>query len=145
MKRLRKIHIQTTCRPLCKFVAEVIGKSQDAREEQAGKENADMKIAICSKDNTLSSEVDSRFGRCRFFALYDSTDQSVTFIRNTAGSLAEGAGPAAFKLLQNQNVEKIISGNFGLKLKALASDASIQLIIPQEKYTLKEIIHLLHH
>jgi predicted Fe-Mo cluster-binding NifX family protein len=104
-----------------------------------------MKIAICSKDNTISSEVESRFGRCSFFGLYDSIDHSITFIGNTAESLAEGAGPAALELLKDRGVEKIISGNFGYKLKALASDASIQLIVLKEKHTIKDIIQLLHH
>ncbi|MCH4183825.1 MAG: hypothetical protein LKF48_11850 [Prevotella sp.] len=104
-----------------------------------------MKIAICSKDDNIASEVEPRFGRCRFFALYDSVDYSITFIDNTAESLTEGAGPAALELLKDKGVEKIISGNFGFKLKALASDTSIQLIVLKEKHTIKDIIQLLHH
>ncbi|MBP9985469.1 MAG: NifB/NifX family molybdenum-iron cluster-binding protein, partial [Prevotella sp.] len=56
-----------------------------------------MKVAISSKDESLNSEMDSRFGRCNFFAIYDSEDRSTTFIKNTACSLTEGAGPAALQ------------------------------------------------
>jgi len=104
-----------------------------------------MKVAISSNGDNLDSEMDSRFGRCKFFAIYDSEDQSTTFIDNTAASLTEGAGPAALQLLTAQGVSKLVSGNFGIKIKSLSSDLNVQLIVMRENHTIRSIINILNH
>ncbi len=104
-----------------------------------------MKVAISSKGDTLDSEMDSRFGRCKFFAIYDSENKSTQFIENTAASLTEGAGPSALQLLTAQGVTKLVSGNFGMKIKTLSSDLSVQLIVMRENHTIKSIINILNH
>ena len=104
-----------------------------------------MKVAISSKGDTLDSEMDSRFGRCKFFAIYDSENKSTQFIENTAASFTEGAGPAALQLLTAQGVTKLVSGNFGMKIKTLSSDLSVQLIVMRENHTIKSIINILNH
>ena len=43
-----------------------------------------MKIAITSEGNTLSSLIDSRFGRCAFFAIFDTDIQDTEFFPNPA-------------------------------------------------------------
>jgi len=104
-----------------------------------------MKVAISSKGDTLDSEMDSRFGRCKFFAIYDSENKSTQFVENKAASLTEGAGPAALQLLTAQGVTKLVSGNFGMKIKTLSSDLSVQLIVMRENHTIKSIINILNH
>ena len=104
-----------------------------------------MKVAISSKGDTLDSEMDSRFGRCKFFAIYDSEDKSTLFIANTAATLTEGAGPAALQLLTSQGVSKLVSGNFGVKIKTLSSDLNVQLIVMRENHTIESIINILNH
>ena len=104
-----------------------------------------MKVAISSKGDTLDSEMDSRFGRCKFFAIYDSENKSTQFVENTAASLTEGAGPAALQLLTAQGVSKLVSGNFGVKVKTLSSDLNLQLIVMRENYTIRSIIDMLNH
>ena len=104
-----------------------------------------MKVAISSKGDTLDSEMDSRFGRCKFFAIYDSENKSTQFVENTAASLTEGAGPAALQLLTVRGVSKLVSGNFGVKIKVLSSDLNLQLIVMRENYTISSIINMLNH
>ena len=104
-----------------------------------------MKVAVSSKGDTLDSEMDSRFGRCKFFAIYDSEDKSTLFIANTAATLTEGAGPAALQLLTSQGVSKLVSGNFGVKIKTLSSDLNVQLIVMRESHTIESIINILNH
>ena len=104
-----------------------------------------MKVAISSKGDTLDSGMDSRFGRCKFFAIYDSDDKSTLFIDNTAATLTEGAGPAALQLLTAQGVSKLVSGNFGVKIKTLSSDLNVQLIVMRESHTIGSIINILNH
>ncbi len=104
-----------------------------------------MKVAISSKGDILASEMDSRFGRCKFFAIYDSEDKSTLFVANTAATLTEGAGPAALQLLTSQGVSKLVSGNFGVKIKTLSSDLNVQLIVMRENHTIESIINILNH
>ena len=43
-----------------------------------------MKIAIASEKNSIESKIDPRFGRCNFFAIYDSKNGSLDFLTNPA-------------------------------------------------------------
>lgn len=104
-----------------------------------------MKIAISSKENNSSSDIDSRFGRCAFFAIYDTESKTTEFVKNEAATAEEGAGPAAVQQLAGLDVNKIIACDFGIKIKSLCSDLNIQLIIIKEKKTVEEIIKLLNH
>ena len=116
-----------------------------AIEKEDIKKYRNMKIAISSKSNVMSSELDARFGRCKYFVIYDTEEKSTTFIENLAAEQTEGAGPAAFKQLVSLGVKKIVSGDFGVKIKTLCSDFDVQLIIMREKHTIEEIIKLLNH
>ncbi len=78
-----------------------------------------MKIAITSTGDTLNSTIDSRFGRCAFFAIYDTETKSTEFILNPSKEAQEGAGPAAVQFVAAHKVSKIVSGEFGMKIKSL--------------------------
>lgn len=102
-----------------------------------------MKIAITCTGEELDSVLDKRFGRCAYFALYDTLSKETVFVENTAKNAEEGAGPAAVQLIASYGVEKIISGEFGFKIKALLSDLKIQMIMLKEEQSVKEILGLL--
>ena len=51
------------------------------------------------------------------------------FIPNPNRSAMEGAGPASVQLVASRGVEKVISGEFGAKVKAIFDSLKIQLII----------------
>lgn len=105
-----------------------------------------MKVAITSTGNTLESTIDTRFGRCAYFFIYDIENKVMEFIPNNNANIDEGAGPASVKFVASRNVKKIISGEFGLKIKSLLDCLKIQMIIlksPEKK--IKEIIEMLNH
>ena len=79
-----------------------------------------------------------------FFALYDTETKKVEFILNTAKTAEEGAGPAAVQIVAPHQVVKIISGDFGVKIKSLLTDLKIQMIVMKQEKTIKEIIDLLN-
>ncbi|MDD4828609.1 MAG: hypothetical protein PHR97_08130, partial [Bacteroidales bacterium] len=56
----------------------------------------------------------------------------------------EGAGPASVQLVASKGVGKVVSGEFGAKVKSVFDRLQIQLIVikDQEK-TIKEILDLL--
>ncbi len=104
-----------------------------------------MKIAITSTGNSLESKLDQRFGRCGFFIIYDNETQGIEFLPNPNKDTLEGAGPASVQLVASRKVNKIISGEFGIKIKSLLDSLKIQMIILKEpEKTISEIINMLN-
>ena len=100
-----------------------------------------MKVAITSSGNTLKSKLDRRFGRCSYFAIYDTETKQVDFIENSNKEVEEGAGPAAVQLVASIPVEKIVSGEFGFKIKSLLVELKIQMIAVKDiAVTVEDIV-----
>ncbi|MBP2071475.1 NifB/NifX family molybdenum-iron cluster-binding protein [Thermoanaerobacterium butyriciformans] len=72
-----------------------------------------MKIAISSEGDNLNSNVNSRFGRARYFIVVDTESMNYKAIGKTAASSAGGAGTKAAQLLLDEGVDSIISSNVG--------------------------------
>ena len=88
-----------------------------------------MKIAMTSTGNSPDSTLDSRFGRCSFFVVYDTETHSTEFIPNPNKESVEGAGPASVQLIASKGVKKVISGEFGAKVKSIFDSLQIQLVV----------------
>lgn len=105
-----------------------------------------MKVAITSTGNNLESLLDSRFGRCSYFVIYDTESHSFEFIPNSNKEKVEGAGQASVQLIASKGAVKVVSGEFGAKVKSLFDSLKIQLVVlkdPEKK--ISEIIKLLNH
>jgi predicted Fe-Mo cluster-binding NifX family protein len=103
-----------------------------------------MKIAITSTGNNLESKLDQRFGRCSFFVIYDTENDGLEFIPNPNKDASEGAGPASVQIVASRNVSKIVSGEFGMKIKSLLDSLQIQLImLKNTEKSISEIIQML--
>lgn len=105
-----------------------------------------MKVAITSTGNSPESLLDTRFGRCSYFVIYDTENQATEYIPNPNKDCIEGAGPASVQLVASKGVKKVISGEFGAKVKSIFDSLQIQLIIlndPEKK--ISEIIALMNH
>jgi predicted Fe-Mo cluster-binding NifX family protein len=104
-----------------------------------------MKVAITSTGNNLESKLDMRFGRCGFFVIYDTETGGMEFIPNPNKSVQGGAGPASVQLVASRNVSKIISGEFGIKIKSLLDSLKIQMIVLKDSdKSIREIIDMLN-
>jgi len=105
-----------------------------------------MKAAITSTGTTLESPLDMSFGRCAYFVVYDTDSQAIEFIPNPNRDAEEGAGTASVQLMASRKVGKIVSGEFGMKIKPLLDSLRIQMIVlndPQMK--VQKIIEMLNH
>lgn len=103
-----------------------------------------MKVAITSTGQSLSSKLDQRFGRCSYFIIYDTDSGSTDSIQNIHKDGREGVGPAAVQLIASHGVKKIISGEFGMKIKSLLDSLGIQMVIYKEpEVTVQEVIGML--
>jgi predicted Fe-Mo cluster-binding NifX family protein len=105
-----------------------------------------MKVAITSQGNTLDSNIDERFGRCAYFVIYDIESKSIEFLPNSNKDAEDGAGPASVQLVASKGVQKIISGEFGMKIKPLLDSLKIQMIVIKEnEKKISEIINILNN
>lgn len=105
-----------------------------------------MRVAITSTGNEQESLLDRRFGRCSYFVIYDTISHSTEFIPNPFKENIEGAGLSSVQLITSKNVQKVVSGEFGIKVKSLFDSHKIQLIVlNDQKKKLSEIIELLNH
>lgn len=104
-----------------------------------------MKVAITSTGNSIESKLDTRFGRCGYFIIYDTDTKSAEIIPNPNKESPEGSGPASVQLVASKNVQKIISGEFGLKIKSLLDSLKIQMIVLKSEKSVSEIIQMLNN
>ena len=70
-----------------------------------------MKVAISSKGTELNSQVDVRFGRGEYFVIIDG--DNVTSMENQAKFAQHGAGGEVVRLLSNENIDVILTGEVG--------------------------------
>ncbi|HHT60789.1 MAG: NifB/NifX family molybdenum-iron cluster-binding protein [Paludibacteraceae bacterium] len=98
-----------------------------------------MKIAITSERNSLESKMDTRFGRCAFFAIYDTETQTTDFIPNPAKDSSEGAGPKAVEFIASKGVSKVVASEFGGKAKSLLDKLQIEMLHEKDK-SIAEVI-----
>lgn len=104
-----------------------------------------MKVAITSTGNSLEGKLDQRFGRCSFFVIYDTETGGTEFIPNPNKDALNGAGPASVQIVASRNVSKIISGEFGIKIKSLLDSLKIQMIVIKDtEKTIQDIINMLN-
>jgi len=87
-----------------------------------------MKVVITSLEDTLDSKLDTRFGRCSYFAIYDTETQFTQFIKNPHKDDNEGVGPASAQFVLSKGISKVISGVFGGKARAVFESLNIEMI-----------------
>ena len=86
-----------------------------------------MKIAVSSQGQDLESSVDPRFGRARYFIIYDTeTDKFEAVDNNQNVMAAQGAGVQAAQNVASYDVDMVISGNFGPKAFQVLNSAGIK-------------------
>lgn len=85
-----------------------------------------MRIALCVKNNSFDTEVDGRFGRCRYFALVDPALGQVDFILNEAADEG-GAGVKAARIIMKNKVDAVITVSIGHKAFALLKKANMRI------------------
>lgn len=102
-----------------------------------------MKTVITSTGDRMDSAMDPRFGRCAWFCLYDQSNSQATFIKNKYKDEQGGAGNKVAEMMLNMQVDRIVSGDFGPKAKAMLDNYKIQLIKMQDEHkTMQEIISM---
>ncbi len=69
-----------------------------------------MRIAITADVPDENSPVSMIFGRCAYYAIYDSSTDKLEFVPNPGGMFPSGAGVQAAQFLIQQNVDTVVTG-----------------------------------
>ncbi|RQW09971.1 dinitrogenase iron-molybdenum cofactor biosynthesis protein [candidate division KSB1 bacterium] len=88
-----------------------------------------MKIAVTATGGALTAQMDSRFGRCAYFVIFDTETKKINAFANPAAAFAGGAGPAAARELTKYSVEVLITGHVGLNAEQALAAANIKVVI----------------
>lgn len=99
-----------------------------------------MKLVVTSLGESLDSPVDQRFGRARYFVLYD-TGTGEWSVKDNEQNLnaAQGAGIQAGQKVVEFGAEAVITGHCGPKAFATLNAADVA-VYPGATGTVKEVI-----
>lgn len=98
-----------------------------------------MKIGISSKGEDLDAQVDSRFGRCRYFVIVDPDTMSFEAVENDSIMASGGAGIQAAQKVAKAGVDIVITGNIGPNAFQTLSAAGIMVFTGVDG-TIKEVV-----
>jgi len=99
-----------------------------------------MKIAISVTAAGETATLEMRFGRCPYFAVYDSESKEFEWFENAGIKATSGAGTGAAQALINRNVDIVISGQFGPKAVQVLEAAKIKMLLAPADLPLNEVI-----
>ncbi len=86
-----------------------------------------MNVAVTAMGKEMTSTVDPRFGRARYFLLVDTETGTVEVHDNSQNvQAAQGAGIQAGQTVAGLGVDAVISGNFGPKAFHVLHAAGIE-------------------
>lgn len=91
-----------------------------------------MKIAIASNNKTLESEISQIGGRAPFYLIFEDK-KLVKVISNPFRMGGGGAGFGVARMLINEKVNLVISGNFGPNMLDALENSGIKTKVVQGK------------
>jgi len=87
-----------------------------------------MKIAITSTGAKLEDKVDPRFGRCRYFILFDTDTNKFEAMENTGAQGMGGVGIQSGQIMADKGVETVLTGSCGPNAFQTLQAAGIKVI-----------------
>ena len=72
-----------------------------------------MKICITAQGDNLDSEIDPRFGRCKYFIIIETDTEAFEAIQNPNIETMGGAGIQSGQFMANNKVKAVLTGNVG--------------------------------
>lgn len=86
------------------------------------------KVAVTSTGQELESQMDSRFGRCAYFAVVDPSG-SMSVVSNDARELSNGAGIQAAKQIIDMKIGTVVTGDVGPNAFRVLSAAGVRVFV----------------
>ncbi len=86
------------------------------------------KICVTSQGDNLNSQVDSRFGRCRYFIIADVKTLEFEAVENSNINGMGGVGVQSGQLMANKGVRAVLTGNIGPNAFQTLQAAGIEMV-----------------
>jgi predicted Fe-Mo cluster-binding NifX family protein len=87
-----------------------------------------MKVCVTSQGDNLDSELDPRFGRCRYFILADTDTMAFEALQNPNFNATGGAGIQSGQLVASKQVKAVLTGNVGPNAFSTLQAADIEVV-----------------
>ena len=101
-----------------------------------------MKVAITADVPDEKSPISPIFGRCAYYAIYDTTEDKLEFVPNQMGMYARGAGIQAAQFIVSQGVSIVITaGVAGPNSSMVLSQGGVR-VINSFRGTIKDAIEM---
>jgi predicted Fe-Mo cluster-binding NifX family protein len=100
-----------------------------------------MKIAVSSFGKDSKKLLDTRFGRCEYFQIYDTESGLYESFENEAKGSSQGAGVAASQWIIDRGIDVLVTGKLGPNAYELLSDSGIKLYT-SESIEVEEAVQL---
>ena len=89
-----------------------------------------MLIALTAQEESIESEVDSRFGRAKKFMIYDTDKETYFFIDNRQNlNSPQGAGIQSAQNVAETGADAVITGHCGPKAFKVLGAAGLQVYL----------------
>jgi predicted Fe-Mo cluster-binding NifX family protein len=72
-----------------------------------------MKVCLSSTGDNLDAQIDTRFGRCRYFLFVDTDSMEVEAVDNANIASAGGAGIRSAQVIVDKEATVLLTGNVG--------------------------------
>lgn len=88
-----------------------------------------MKVAVTAQGGELTSELDPRFGRAKWFVIFDAETGEHESVDNSAGVNApSGAGIATGQKIIDSGATVVITGHCGPNAERVLTSAGIKIV-----------------
>ncbi len=100
-----------------------------------------MKIAISATEKDINSDINPRFGRAKYFLVYETETGSHEFKDNLQNMNAgQGAGIQTGQNICNWGAQAVITGHVGPKSFRVLSSAGIDIYLVNEAISLRAVV-----
>ena len=99
-----------------------------------------MKIAVTTTAPNIAADADPRFGRSACLIVVDTETMHWAAYPNPGASASGGAGTVAAQFVADQNVEAVISGDFGPNAYRALQAAGVSMHVLGQSCTAHEAV-----
>ncbi len=117
-----------------------VGPAEVVRATESMEEVRRMKVAVTSLGPDMTSDVDPRFGRARWFVIVDTETGESEAIDNESGvDASSGAGVQAAARVAGLGVEYVLTGHCGPNAFRTLTEAGVE-VVTLAKGTVEEAV-----
>ena len=99
-----------------------------------------MRLFLNADTDSLSGQIDSSFGRCSYFFIYETEDESFKFLQNPHQDIQSSVGASVAQSAIELKINAVIAVNLGPRAFKLLKEADIEVYHATEGTPLRKVI-----